>query len=126
RADWSSDAVIAGYPLGGKFRAVAARVGSQSSATSPNLYETGRVTRTIYTVRARVKPGSSGGPLLAKNGKVYGVIVAVAVDTRDTGYALTASAVEPDVRHGAQATTPVSTHGCLAGSRPSSHTTAIP
>jgi|SRR5215831_374045 len=112
KADWGSDAVVAGYPLAGKFRAVAARVGSQWSATTPNIYQTGRVTRAIYTVRARVEPGSSGGPLLASNGNVYGVIFAVSVNARDAGYALTASAVEPDVRHGARATTPVSTNGC--------------
>jgi S1-C subfamily serine protease len=111
RAHWGSDAVVAGYPLAGKFRAVAARVGSQWSATTPNIYQAGRVARAIYKVRAVVEPGNSGGPLLAKNGKVYGVIAAVSA-TPDTGFALTASAVEPDVRHGARATTPVSTRGC--------------
>ena len=112
RADRGSDAVIAGYPLAGRFRVVAARVGSQRSATTPNIYQSGTVTRAIYAVRARVEPGNSGGPLLASNGNVYGVIVAASMNARDTGYALTASAVEPDVRHGARATTPVSTRGC--------------
>ena len=77
-----------------------------------DIYQTGRVTRAIYTVRAVVEPGNSGGPLLAKNGKVYGVTLAPTVGARDTAFALTASAVAPDVRHGARATTPVSTHGC--------------
>jgi S1-C subfamily serine protease len=106
------DAVVAGYPENGGFRPVAARVGSQWSANGPNIYHTGSVTRAIYAVRATVEPGNSGGPLLAKNGKVYGVIFAASITARDTGFALTASAVGPDVRHGARATTPVSTRGC--------------
>jgi S1-C subfamily serine protease len=110
-----SDAVVAGYPENGGFRAAAARVGSQWSANGPNIYRTGSVTRAIYTVRAKVEPGSSGGPLLAKSGEVYGVIFAASTTARDTGFALTARAVEPDVRHGARATTPVSTHGCPPG-----------
>jgi len=59
-----------------------------------------------------VEPGNSGGPLLAKNGKVYGVIFAASTTAHDTGFALTAGEVVADVRRGALATTPVSTHGC--------------
>jgi S1-C subfamily serine protease len=110
-----SDAVAAGYPENGGFRAAAARVGSQWSANGPNIYRTGSVTRAGYTVRSTVEPGNSGGPLLAKSGEVYGVIFAASTTARDTGLALTARAVEPDVRHGARATTPVSTRGCPPG-----------
>jgi S1-C subfamily serine protease len=111
-APQGSDAVVAGYPNDGAFRAVPARIGSQWSAQGPNIYRTGTVTRALYTVRARVRPGNSGGPLLAKSGKVYGLIFAESTSARDTGFALTAGEVEPDVRHGARATTPVSTRGC--------------
>ena len=111
-APQGSDAVMAGYPENKRFQAVPARVGSQWSAQGPNIYQTGTVTRAIYAVRAAVKPGNSGGPLLAKSGKVYGVIFAASSAARDTAFALTASAVGPDVRHGARATIPVSTHGC--------------
>jgi S1-C subfamily serine protease len=107
-----SGAVVAGYPENGVFRAVAARVGSQWSANGPNIYQTGSVTRAIYVVRAMVEPGNSGGPLLAKNGKVYGVIFAASTTARDTGFALTADEVRADVRAGAHATASVSTRGC--------------
>ena len=103
---------VAGYPKNGLFRAIPARVGSQWPANGPNIYHTGTVTRAIYAVRAAVRPGGAGGPLLAKSGSVYGVIFAVSTTARDTGFALTARAVEPDVRHGARATTPVPTRGC--------------
>ena len=107
-----SGAVVAGYPENGGFNATPARVGSQWSANGPNIYQTGSVTREIYAVRATVEPGNSGGPLLAKNGKVYGVIFAASTTARNTGFALTADAVRPDVRAGAHATSPVSTRGC--------------
>jgi S1-C subfamily serine protease len=108
----ASSAVIAGYPENGKFRKLPARIGSQWSASGPNIYQDGSVTRSIYAVRAMVEPGNSGGPLLAKNGKVYGVIFAASTTSRDTGFALTAGAVQADVRAGAHAITRVSTRGC--------------
>jgi S1-C subfamily serine protease len=107
-----SDAVVAGYPENGPFRSIPARVGSQRPVNGPNIYQTGTVTRAIYAVRATVEPGNSGGPLLAKNGKVYGVIFAASTTARDTGFALTASAVRADVRAGAHNTASVSTRGC--------------
>jgi S1-C subfamily serine protease len=107
-----SGAVVAGYPENGPFSAVAARVGSQWSATGPNIYKTAEVTREIYAVRATVEPGNSGGPLLARNGKVYGVIFAASTTAHDTGFALTASVVRPDVRRWGLATARVSTRGC--------------
>jgi S1-C subfamily serine protease len=112
QADRGSDAIVAGYPENGAFLPVPARVGSQWSASGPNIYQTGSVTRAIYAVRATVEPGNSGGPLLAKNGKVYGVIFAASTTTHNTGFALTASAVQADVRAGAHATVRVSTQGC--------------
>jgi S1-C subfamily serine protease len=107
-----SSAVVVGYPENGPFRAVPARVGSQWAASGPNIYRTGSVTREIYAVRATVEPGNSGGPLLAKNGKVYGVIFAASTNAPDTGFALTASVVKPDVRQGGKSITRVSTRGC--------------
>jgi S1-C subfamily serine protease len=59
-----------------------------------------------------VRPGNSGGPLLAPDGRVYGVVFAAAVSVKDTGYALTASEVLPDARAGRTATVPVSTEAC--------------
>ena len=69
------------------------------------------VTRQIYSIRANVEPGNSGGPLLAPNGRVDGVVFAAAVGVKDTGYALTASEVESDARSAATAERGVSTLG---------------
>jgi len=107
-----SDAVVAGYPENGPFRAVPARVGSQWAANGPNIYRSGTVTREIYAVRSTVEPGNSGGPLLAKNGKVLGVVFAASTTAPDTGFALTSGLVRQDVRQGGDATVQVSTRGC--------------
>ena len=111
-ASHGSEAIVAGYPENGNFSAVAARVGNKSPASGPDIYQNSQVTREIYSVRAQVLPGNSGGPLLAKSGGVYGVVFAAAASVPDTGYALTGHEVASDVRAAATATQPVSTQHC--------------
>lgn len=105
-------AVVAGFPKNHPFTAVAARVRAKQRAKGPDIYHASQVTREIYAIRGRVEPGNSGGPLLAADGTVYGVIFAAALDDKDTGYALTAQEVATDARAGTQATAPVSTQSC--------------
>lgn len=105
-------AVVAGYPEDGPFTAVAARVRDRQEIRGPNIYQSRSVTRQVYAVRALVLPGNSGGPLLASDGAVYGVVFAASTDTADTGYALTAQQVAGDVATGERATTTVSTGAC--------------
>jgi len=111
-ASSNDSAVVAGYPQGGPFTAVAARVRSREQVQGPNIYQDRTVTREVYALRAVVRPGNSGGPLLAPDGSVYGVVFAAAVDDPQTGYALTGAEVAADARTGATATTPVGTRGC--------------
>jgi len=106
------EAIVAGYPLDGPFTAVAARIGDSERATGPDIYQSAQVTRQIYSIRALVQPGNSGGPLLSPRGTVDGVVFAAAISVPDTGYALTASEVESDAAAGANATGRVSTEGC--------------
>jgi len=113
QASAGDNAIVAGYPLDSPtLTAVAARIGGSEAASSPDIYQTTTVTREIYSVRAVVKPGNSGGPLLSPGGRVYGVVFAAAVSAKDTGYALTAAEVAPDARAGRAATRLVSTQGC--------------
>jgi S1-C subfamily serine protease len=113
QAQPGASAIVAGYPENGPFTAVPARIGGTEKATSPNIYQTSTVSRQIYSVRAVVEPGNSGGPLLDPyNGSVYGVVFAAATSVGDTGYALTASQVEADAAAGKGRTTSVSTGGC--------------
>ena len=108
-APLGASAIVAGFPENGSFKADPARIGGETNPTTPNIYQSQNVKRHIYPLRADVKPGNSGGPLLAPRGAVYGVVFAAAVGVPDVGYALTASEVEPDAAKGMRATAGVST-----------------
>ena len=105
-------AVIAGFPGGGPLMATPARIRGLISARGTDIYGKGKVTREVYAVRGMIRPGNSGGPLLAPDGTVDGVVFATALDDPDTGYALTARAVSAAARDGATATRPVATGSC--------------
>jgi S1-C subfamily serine protease len=112
QAQSGDSAVVAGYPLDEGLTAAAARIGGTQTAVGPDIYQTGTVNRQIYEIRADVRPGNSGGPLLSTEGTVYGVVFAAAVDTANTGFALTASEVAADARAGASRTSPIGTGSC--------------
>jgi S1-C subfamily serine protease len=111
-APFGGKAVVAGYPLNHSFTAVPATVGRPELANGPDIYDTTRVIRDIYPIRALVRPGNSGGPLIAPSGAVYGMVFAAAVDVKDTGYALTASEIRSDLEQGLGRTAAVSTQAC--------------
>lgn len=111
-APFGGNAIVAGYPLDARFTVRAARVGRAEDAIGPDIYNTTRVTRQIFPIRAIVKRGNSGGPLIAPNGRVYGMVFAAAVAVPDTGYALTAREMAKDIRLGEQRDTPVGTGRC--------------
>jgi S1-C subfamily serine protease len=112
QAQAGANAIVAGYPLDEAFTAAPARIGGTQNAVGPDIYQTGQVSRQIFEIRAKVKPGNSGGPLLSPSGSVYGVVFAAAVDTTDTGFALTAAEVAADAHAGATQTDQTSTLGC--------------
>ena len=113
QASPSDNAVVAGYPLDAQtLQAVPARIGGIQDVQGLNIYQDSTVTRQIYEVRAVVKSGNSGGPLLSPAGTVDGVVFAAAIGVQDTGFALTAAEVSADANAGAGDTAPVSTMGC--------------
>jgi S1-C subfamily serine protease len=107
-----TDAIVVGYPLDGPYRPTEARVRDSRVIKGPNIYNTGTVRRQVYTLRSEVKSGNSGGPLLATNGSVLGVIFAAAADDPQTGFALTAAEAAPVAAAGRTATQRVSTQNC--------------
>jgi S1-C subfamily serine protease len=114
QASYGQNAIVAGYPFDHSFTADPARIDIAEEAVGPNIYQTSQVKRQIYPIRALVRPGNSGGPLLSPAGQVYGVVFAAAVSIKETGYALTAAEVVGDAVHGEQETQPVSTEQCQA------------
>ncbi|MCA1823754.1 MAG: MarP family serine protease, partial [Frankia sp.] len=105
-------AIVVGYPGGGPFQPRAARVRDEITAVGRDIYQRHVVRRSVYSLNAVVQPGNSGGPLLAPDARIYGVVFAAAADDRNTGYALTADEVAGDARRGARATASVSTQAC--------------
>lgn len=111
-AAYAAEAIVAGYPLNEPLQMTPATVSTSIDAYGPNIYVTDTVHRQIYPISADVQPGNSGGPLVAPNGKVYGMVFAASTSETDTGYALTAGEIAGDVQAGERNTTPVSTRGC--------------
>jgi S1-C subfamily serine protease len=111
-ADSGDNAIVVGYPLDGPYTPTSARVRDVRNVRGPNIYNNATVTREVYTIRAKVRSGNSGGPLLATDGTVLGVIFAAAVDDPNTGFALTVDEASPVAAAGALRTDAVSTGAC--------------
>lgn len=111
-AGTGSSAIVLGYPLDGPYNAQSARVRDVGKITGPDIYDQNDVTREIYTIRALVRSGNSGGPLVTPNGQVLGVIFAAAADDRNVGFALTANEAAPVASAGADKTSGVRTGDC--------------
>ena len=107
-----TDAAVVGYPGDGPRTAVPARVRERLQAVGQDVYGEGRVLREIYALRVRVHPGSSGGPLLGRDGRVIGVVFAASREDPDTGYALTAKQVSAAAASGVQSTNDAGTSRC--------------
>ena len=102
-------AAVLGYPQDGPYDVQAARIRGVQRLRSPDIYNQGTVVREVFSLRALVRPGNSGGPLVSSAGRVLGVIFAASVTDGDTGYALTseqvAGAAAEGLTHGASVDT---------------------
>jgi S1-C subfamily serine protease len=94
----TSGAVL-GFPQNGPYDVEPARVGATRSAISQDAYGRGPVTRRITTLRARVRHGNSGGPVVDGAGRVVATLFAATVSGRSHG----GYAVPDDVVRGALA-----------------------
>ncbi|GAB2582113.1 serine protease [Paractinoplanes abujensis] len=112
QAKTGASAIVLGYPQDGPYDAQSARVRDVGRITGPDIYDSGDVTREIYTIRSLVRSGNSGGPLINTNGQVLGVIFAAAADDKNTGFALTAAEAAPVAQAGEARTRGVRTGDC--------------
>lgn len=107
-----NSAIVAGFPENGSYDVRPARVRGRIDAHGPDIYHRGTVSRDVYSLYATVRQGNSGGPLLTPEGKVYGVVFAKSLDDPDTGYALTADEIQPDIAKGRTANQQVDSDSC--------------
>ncbi|GAB6986086.1 MarP family serine protease [Nocardioides pyridinolyticus] len=103
---------ILGYPQDGPYHVEPARVRAEQRLRSPNIYGSGAVIREVFSLRGRILPGNSGGPIVTSDGAVAGVVFAASVTDHDTGYALTADQVKAAADAGRGSSVEVSTGGC--------------
>ncbi|MEU3648571.1 MarP family serine protease [Lentzea sp. NPDC034063] len=109
------DGIVLGYPLDGPYKSSPARVRERIPLLrGPDIYDAQTVTRDVYTVRAEVRSGNSGGPLVDPNGRVMGVVFGAAVDDPETGFVLTAQQVQSMVQKAPTLTKRASTQGCAS------------
>ncbi|MGC1176788.1 MAG: MarP family serine protease [Candidatus Saccharimonadales bacterium] len=105
-------AAVLGYPGGGPLTAESAAVLNHFTATGRNIYDRGSTNRDVYEIQANIIPGNSGGPLIATDGTVIGVIFAESTTTDHVGYALTTQQVTNAISQAVIQNKPVDTGQC--------------
>ena len=83
-----ADAAVLGYPGNGPLRNEPVRIRGEHALLGRDIYDEGAVERDVLSVRGEIRPGNSGGPLVADDGLVYGMVFAASLTDPDTGYAL--------------------------------------
>ncbi|MCW2496992.1 MarP family serine protease [Jatrophihabitans sp.] len=111
-AKTGESAVVLGYPEDGPFTSRSARVRALRTVSGSNIYGHGNIQREVYSIRAIVRSGNSGGPLIDDAGHVLGIVFATDLRSPQTGYVLSAHEVASDVSAGRTATKQVKTSSC--------------
>jgi S1-C subfamily serine protease len=78
---------VLGFPLNGPYRIIPARVGRTGPVLANDAYGRRLVRRTVTAVRADLKPGNSGGPIVDVAGRVSGTVFSKLVGSAG-GYAV--------------------------------------
>lgn len=110
RAD---QAAALGFTGGGGLRTVPAVVSRELDALGRDIYGTNIVERRVIELRADVRPGDSGGPLLVAGGRVGGVTFSQSQSDPQIGYALTPEAVADAIAPALNSQMAADTQGCI-------------
>jgi S1-C subfamily serine protease len=104
---------ILGYPENGPFDVQAGRIGRTQQVISQNAYGEGPVLRLLTPLRGLVRPGNSGGPVVAADGEVLSTVFASTTGSGPRGgYGVANATVAKVLR---EAFGPVGTGRCASG-----------
>jgi S1-C subfamily serine protease len=98
-ASRGTEAAVIGYPGGGGEKIEPAVVDGAVEAQGRDIYSANPVTRQVYVIQGRVRPGNSGGPLVDLQGKVLGIVFATSASDPNQAYALTDDEVASDLQN---------------------------
>jgi S1-C subfamily serine protease len=107
-----SPAAVLGYPGGGDFTANPAIILDSFEAVGRNIYNQGGTKREVYSIKATVEPGNSGGPLIDKDGTVVGIVFAESTTYDNVGYALALDRVIEELSNARGRSQTVNTGSC--------------
>jgi S1-C subfamily serine protease len=108
-------AAILGYPEDGPFDAQPGRVGQTLDVDTENAYGQGPIRRSVTQLLGFVRPGNSGGPMVAANGQVEAtVFAAVTGAPSGGGFAVPNSLVHKQLALAQSRGTAVSTGPCTS------------
>ncbi len=114
RVEHGEPAAVIGFPLGGRQTAEPARIDRVAQFDVEPLTGGPTSVANILAFRAKVQPGNSGGPVVAEDGSVLGLVVAQALGQRtEAAYGVPSVDLLKVIAQGA-ARMPVSTGRCLA------------
>ena len=94
-----SEGAILGYPLDGPFAFEPGRIGVTSVVETDDAYGRGPVARRLVPIRGLIRPGNSGGPVLAASGAVLATVFAATTTPGPRGgYGVANSTVRAELR----------------------------
>jgi S1-C subfamily serine protease len=108
-AERGTEGAVIGYPGGGPESVQPAVVDGAIEAAGRDIYNQTPVTREIYVIQARVRPGNSGGPLVDLQGRVVGIVFATSANEPEQGYALTDDEIAAAVQNAHSPQSPIET-----------------
>lgn len=108
-----STGVALGYPGGGDLTVTSAGVTAVHEIGGPDIYGAGRYERDVLELRAAIRRGNSGGPLVVEPGVVGGVIFGASRIDAEVGYAIGSTEALARLGPFTRATGAVDTGACL-------------